>query len=80
MKPITSALVGAAIVGGSSIGLHAVAFAGEAAVAPSPIAAENSAGRAVVLQAGEEAGTCQADAHGHASSCTCARCSAATAE
>ena len=79
MKPSTSALIGAVIISGGCVSLPAVAFATDT-IATTRIATEKNILNGGAAQATDEASTCHADTHGHASSCTCARCVAAQAE
>jgi len=79
MKPSTSALIGAVIISGGCVSLPAVAFAADT-IAPTRIVTEKNILNGGTVQANDEVSTCHADAHGHASSCTCAQCAAAQAE
>ncbi len=73
MKPLTSALLGAAMISGSWVVVPAVAFAEErATVAPSVVGEVTAAGTA-----NDPGVACSADTHAHGSSCTCAHCAAA---
>ncbi|CAN1724740.1 conserved exported protein of unknown function [Hyphomicrobium sp. 1Nfss2.1] len=74
MKPCTSALIGAILASGGCLSLPAVAFASDTAAATS--AAAQSASAAVTP--GDAVGTCHAGKHAHSSTCTCARCAAAS--
>lgn len=82
MKPFASAVVGAAMIGGTFVGLSSVAFASEIrgpSSAPAA-AAKHPVREAVKAGAHDAAGTCRADGQAHAGPCTCARCTAAQAE
>lgn len=80
MKPSTSALIGAVILSGGCMSLPAVAFAAEVGATARVAAGERRTAPADLGAHKEPAGTCSADAHGHASSCTCARCGGVQAE
>jgi hypothetical protein len=80
MKPSTTALIGAMMISGGWMSLPAVAFADGETVSPPAAASGRNAGHGDVASAKDEARACSADAHGHSSSCTCARCAASQAE
>ncbi len=80
MKPSTSAIIGAVIISGGWMSLPSVAFATDT-IAPARVVIGNTVRDSGAAQASNtHASTCQADAHGHASSCSCAQCVAAQAE
>ncbi len=74
MKPSTSALIGAVLASGGCISLPAVAFAADTATISST-AAWSASARATP---GDAIGSCHAGEHAHSSTCTCARCAAAS--
>jgi hypothetical protein len=79
MKPSTSALVGAIVIGGGWVSMPAVAFAGDtrpSLAVSMPLQMKPGAGAA-----GRDAsGDCSRETHTHSSTCNCARCSAAATE
>jgi len=79
MKPSTTAVIGTLVLTGSWASLPTVAFA-DVSGARAENASRLSAQIAMDKATGQRAGSCHAAGAAHAASCTCARCSAASAD